>query len=261
MKLVAMLRVKDQILTIKECLTKLSELVDAIVIVDNGSIDGTLNIYKEFPKIKIIKKTKGFNEGRDKCLAHKCAKKLQPDWIVWLDGDEIFEKKATRQDLDRYIENPEINLVRFRMFNFWLSRNKFRVDGIWSRYNAFPQRQMWRNLPEAYFRNIPFHNGGIMGVKGRTITSIIRIKHYGYISKRQIENKIKTYAKLKKDAMSKKTLPASIQGMKRVKWLESSQRTINKAIQIGYWLYWGIAEQCYILSKTLTSFFKINFKS
>lgn len=35
MKLVAMLRVKNQILTIQECLDRLVELVDEIVVVDN----------------------------------------------------------------------------------------------------------------------------------------------------------------------------------------------------------------------------------
>jgi len=243
MKLVAMLRIKNQILTIKECLTKLSELVDEIVVVDNGSTDDTFQAYKEFSKVVKIKKTKGFHEGRDKCLAHKLAKRRKPDWILWIDGDEIFEKATSREDLKKYMQDSTHNLVKFRMYNFWLSKIRYRVDGIWGRYNSFPQRQMWRNLSSAYFRNIPFHNGGIMGVPGRHLTSLIRLKHYGFIRQEQIKAKNDTYEKMKNDPMAKKTLPVSTKGMVRWPWLESDNRLVNRLMQIGFYLFWGLIEK------------------
>ena len=51
MKLIGIMHVKDAIRTIEECLEKLSSLVDEIIIVDNGSTDGTLETYKKFSKI------------------------------------------------------------------------------------------------------------------------------------------------------------------------------------------------------------------
>jgi glycosyltransferase involved in cell wall biosynthesis len=242
MKLVAMLRIKDAILTIEDCLNKLSNLVDAIVIVDNGSTDGTLAVYKKFPKIKLIKKTKGFNEGRDKCLAHELAKSLNPDWIIWLDADEVFEKSVTRKDLEKYMTDSKLNLVKFRIFNFWLSKKYYRTDGIWLRYTSQPQRQIWRNIPKAYFRNIPFHNGGIMGIEKGIITSHLRLKHYGYIDQKQIKTREQIYNDLKNDAMSKKTLPTNQNNLKLNKWIEFTNSSVNRVWQYFQKAYWDIIE-------------------
>jgi len=206
MKLVAIVRVKNAKDTIKDCLSRLSDLCDEIIIVDNGSTDGTKKIYKKFHKIITINHTKGFNEGRDKNLLLKLAKKRNPDWILWIDQDEIFEEIASRKILDKYMNNPKVNLVQFRLFHFWLSKTKYRVDGIWKTYTAFPQRFMWRNLKSAYFRNWRFHSGGIMGVPQPHLTSFIRLKHYGYTNKRQVAKKYKFYTDLKDDPMSKKTI-------------------------------------------------------
>jgi len=234
MKLVAQIRVKDGILTIEECLNKLSDLVDEIVIVDNGSTDGTLEIYKKFPKIVDIAHTQGFDEGRDKRLELEMSKKRNPDWILWVDQDEIFEKSLKREDLEKYMQNPKINEVKFRMFNFWLSKTHFRIDGRWLKYSTIPQRQMWRNLPSVYFDPIRFHSGGAKGLTGKPIISNFRIKHYGYIAEIQIGNKQKTYDKLKSDPRSVKTLPMDIEGMKRMRFLESENGFINRIYQIIY---------------------------
>jgi glycosyltransferase involved in cell wall biosynthesis len=245
MKLVAMLRIKNQKLTIRECLDKLSQLVDEIVIVDNGSTDGTLDIYSKFSKIVKINKTSGFNEGRDKILAHKMAKSRKPDWIIWIDGDEIFEKSTTRLDFDKYMHNPNINRVTFRMYNFWMSEKHYRVDGIWHRYTAFPQRSLWRNLPQAFFENIPFHSGDVKGLPEKTIISPIRLKHFGYITKTQIKNREITYGKLKYLKQSQKTLPRSDINLKTRTWRYSKNRPLNQLIQQKEHLSWKIARGYY----------------
>lgn len=193
MKLVAILRIKNQILTIDECMARLSELVDEIVIVDNGSTDGTLETYKKYPKIVSVLHTEGFNEGRDKIMVLDEAKKRNPDWILWCDGDEVFEKHLTRKTLDRYMGNKKLNRIVFRMCNFWLSKKKCRYDGEYYLYTLHPQRSMWRNTESAYFRNLVIHNGDIMGVTGKPYISPYRIKHYGYVYKEKIEEKINIY--------------------------------------------------------------------
>ncbi len=194
MKLVAILRIKNQMLTLDDCISRLSDLVDEIVVLDNGSTDGTLEAYKKFPKIVKILQTEGFNEGRDKIMLLDEAKKLNPDWILWIDADEVFEKHLTREILNSYM-NSKYNRVAFRMCNFWLSQERCRYDHEYYLYTLHPQRSMWRNMPSAYFKDLVIHNGDIMGVSGKAYISPYRIKHYGYVYKQKIKEKMQTYIK------------------------------------------------------------------
>lgn len=251
MKLVAMLRIKNQILTIRECLNRLNDLVDEIVIVDNGSTDGTLEVYKEYKKIKAVKHTKGFDEGRDKIMVHELAKTRDPDWILWIDADEVFEDALTRKNLEKYMSNSKLNVVWFRLYHFWGQKKKFRIDGPWLKYTAFPQRMMWRNIKSAYFRDWKFHNGGIMGVPGNHITSHFRLKHFGYVYPEQLKNKKKTYTKLKKHPMSIKTLPFKSTCILQTTFIESQNQLLNRVIQKFIDIFFLVIEKNYQLLNLL----------
>ena len=192
MKLVAMLRVKDEIMWIEQCLARLSEFVDEIVILDNGSTDGTIEVYKNFPKIRTVLKTEGYHEGRDKIMLHEAAKELNPDWIIWCDGDELFEPAFDRTVVEQYMRS-HYNKVTFRMCNFWLSKKWFRIDDRYFAYTLNPQRSMWRNIPEAYFRDRKMHNGDIQAVPSPHYLSPYRIEHYGYANERKTRDKYERY--------------------------------------------------------------------
>lgn len=192
MKLVTILRIKNQIDTIDECITKLSDISDEIIVLDNGSTDGTLEVYAKYPAIVEILTTEGFNEGRDKIMLHEAAKLRNPDWIFWCDADEVFEENFTRAVAEEYMSSSH-NRVAFRMCNFWLSRKNCRYDSEYYLYTLHPQRSMWRNMKSAYFRNLIIHNGDIMGVPGKPYVSPYRLKHYGYVEKKKIEEKLAIY--------------------------------------------------------------------
>ena len=181
-------------LTLNDCISRLSELVDEIVVLDNGSTDGTLEEYKKFPKIVRILQTEGFNEGRDKIMLLNEAKKLNPDWILWIDADEVLEKQLTRKILDKYMAS-HYKRIAFRMCNFWLSDTRCRYDHEYYLYTLHPQRSMWRNMESAYFKDLVIHNGDIQGVSGKAYIPPYRIKHYGYVYKQKIEEKMQIYIK------------------------------------------------------------------
>jgi len=195
MRLAAMLRIKDQILTIDECMSKLSEIADEIIVVDNGSTDGTLQAYGKYPKIVKVLRTEGFDEGRDKVMILEEAKKSNPDWMLWIDADEIFENHFTRAVAEKYMRSRHDRIV-FRMCNFWLSRERCRYDSEYYLYTLHPQRSMWRNMPSAYFRNIKIHNGDIMGIPGKPYISLYRLKHYGYADRKKVEEKLALYSRV-----------------------------------------------------------------
>ena len=64
-KLIALLRVKDGILFADEWLKVMEKLVDEIVVVDNGSTDGTFELFSRHKLVVDIIQTFGFDEGRD----------------------------------------------------------------------------------------------------------------------------------------------------------------------------------------------------
>lgn len=195
MKLAAILRIKDQILTIDECLTKLSTIVDLIIVLDNGSTDGTLEAYKKFPKVVKVLHTTEFDEGRDKIMLLDEAKKTDADWILWIDADEIFENHFTREVAESYMRS-KYNRITFRMCNFWMNKKDCRYDGNYFLYTLHPQRSMWRNMPSAYFKNLKIHNGDIQGVSGPTLISPYRLKHYGYADPKKALEKMTLYQKV-----------------------------------------------------------------
>ena len=192
MKLVAILRVKDEILCVRDCFSKLSELVDEIVILDNGSTDGTIEAFDKFDKIVKIIHTEGYHEGRDKCLLLEEAKKRNPDWILWIDGDEIFEKNFTRSVIDEYMES-KYNKILFKLCHFWLSKEYFRINGPLFAYTVGPQRSMWRNAPDTHFSSRKMHNGDIRGINGPFYVSPYRLKHYGCVNKEKMKEKYDRY--------------------------------------------------------------------
>ncbi len=192
MKLIGIMHVKNAIRTIDECLEKLSSLVDEIIIVDNGSTDGTLEAYSKFPKIVALLHTEGYHGGRDVRLLLEEAKKRNPDWIMLIDSDEVFEKHLTRKVLEKYMKSAH-SVIYFRMYNFWLSKKRFRIDRDWLLYTLLPQRQMFRNLPGIYYQDIKVHYGPIQGIKGSVCTSPYRLKHFGYSFRDEVERKMQMY--------------------------------------------------------------------
>ncbi len=231
MKIVAMMRVKDAILTIHECLTNLSRLVDEIVIVDNGSTDGTLESYAQFPKIVDIAHTEGYDEGRDRALYLKMAKKRNPDWLLWIDSDEIFEQHANRKDLEKLMNRNDVNQISFRMYNFYFSKRQFRIDGTNRNYATWPQRSAWRNSEEAFFRNQKVHCGDVRGVDGRKVVSKIRIMHFTAVNQKQARQKAQIYASIKDPSAEKSSHYKAGKMSITLPWIESNNPYLNHAIQ------------------------------
>jgi len=194
MKLTAILRIKDQISTIDGCMSKLSSIADDIMVIDNGSTDGTLSAYGRYPKISKVLHTVGYDEGRDKIMLLEEAKKSGADWIMWIDADEVFEAHFTRDEAQRYMRSG-YSRITFRMCNFWLNKERCRCDGNYYLYNLHPQRSMWRNTEGAHFKDQKLHNGDIRGVTGKMFISPYRIKHYGYVDRGKMQEKLDRYLK------------------------------------------------------------------
>lgn len=191
-KLVVMLRVKDGIFFAEEWLQCFEKIADEIVVLDNGSTDGTYELLKAHPKVVAIEQTFDYNEGRDKIQMYEMARTRKPDWCLWIDIDEVFEPELTRKDFDKLMNRSWVNKYGFRRFHF-IDRENFA--GSWYRlnYSSGHDRILWREAPEGYFQNLIIDSPNVKNISGLTLNTNFRLKHLGYINKEIVDKKADIY--------------------------------------------------------------------
>jgi len=191
-KFVIMLRVKDGIFFAEEWLSCMEKIADEIVVLDNGSTDGTFDVLKSHPKVVDIVQTEGYNEGRDKNLLYERVRLRKPDWCLWVDIDEIFEPQLTRADFDKLMESRVFNKYAFRRFHF-MNRTHFAGSLYRLNYSAGHDRLMWRENASGYFQDLIIDSPNVKGIKGLKRNTNFRLKHLGYINKELVDKKAEIY--------------------------------------------------------------------
>ena len=219
-KFVVMLRVKDGMLFAEEWLRCFEKLADEIVVLDNGSTDGTYEHLKAHPKVVDIIRTEGYNEGRDKNLLYERTRQRQPDWILWIDIDEVFEPQLTRAHFDRLMRRKFVNKYAFRRFHF-IDREHFA--GSWFRlnYSAGHDRILWRESSSGYFENFILDSPNVKGIKGLKVNTNFRLKHLGYISKDLVDKKKELYLGLIAEEKKQSLNEMYLNNERPIKWIDN----------------------------------------
>lgn len=130
--LVAALRVKNETWVIRYTLSALSEFVDKIVVVDDGSTDGTVEVCKAFPKVVEIHENglrgeNQVNEAADWNRLTALARKYGATWILYTDADEMLEP-AIKEFVARLPDMSAYNMIRFRKISPWKGITHYRTD-------------------------------------------------------------------------------------------------------------------------------------
>lgn len=130
--LVAALRVKNETWVIKYTLSALSEFVDKIVVIDDGSTDDTVQVCKSFPKVvevfcNGIRDENQVDEAKDWNRMTELARKHGAEWILYTDADEMLEP-AIKDFARKLPELTQYNMIRFRKVSPWKRIDVFRTD-------------------------------------------------------------------------------------------------------------------------------------
>lgn len=198
-KLIAVYRVKNAARWMKRSLDSAAQFADGAVVLDTGSTDDTLKIAQSHP---LVLKTNvwrdEFNEREERNAAIQMALEFDPDWIISIDGDEVFEKAATRERFERLmnVPDPRIMAYGFHWYTFWDPYN-WRVDGIFGRICGWRMCRVIPGFKILEGNDLGLHCGNIpsMPVDGTVMTSI-RIKHYGYEDPQLRRQKYEFYTKI-----------------------------------------------------------------
>lgn len=179
------------------CLENCKQWSDEIVIYDDASTDDSLNIYLNYTDRNNI--IIGTENEFNKELYHKqklleLALSKDPDYIGWIDGDDIFDKALT-EDMQGFLNYlpSNIDAVWLHNVNLWRDECFYRVD---SEFNSNEKANIWRNNGNLkYEPSIGLHKPQTPIGLENYIKYGHNLIHYGFSSERSIVRKYLDYKK------------------------------------------------------------------
>jgi glycosyltransferase involved in cell wall biosynthesis len=210
-KIIGTYRVKNEERFIEKSLKSIMDICSEIVILDDNSTDKTMEICSSFDKVADIQKQYDLplDEVRDRNTLLQMALKRNPDFVLSIDGDEIFMSNAAEilfEELD--ILYPTNDVFEFQFLTCWDGTEQIRYDGIFGNYW---QKRLFRikNQPSNLkFKNTTnpgnLHCGSVpKNVHGfeNPIRSDVKIFHMASIDETLRKQKYDYYTKLDVDSI------------------------------------------------------------
>jgi glycosyltransferase involved in cell wall biosynthesis len=177
-------------------LTYFQPLVDAIVAYDDGSTDGSYETLLQYTPHVIRGGPNEFqNEISHKQLLLNKALQLNPDFLLWLDADEVLTANAAErlQSLCEQCIVNQIDGLAFHELNLWRSKSWRRLDSL---YNDGWFVRLWRVTPEIAYSDLKsgLHQPPYpTTLKTLENTPDIQVIHYGFSSPKHLAYKYLIY--------------------------------------------------------------------
>jgi SAM-dependent methyltransferase len=193
LKVLGAMRIKNESEWIQQSIESQLTLCDKLLIFDDHSTDDTRDIVQSFGKRCVLLRSPftGLDEARDKNFILRHIVAADPEWVFWIDGDEVLEERDVKHILGALYDET-IVAGSLRLLYFWDSTDKVRVDGVYAQ-TARTVLFRVRGQPEGlHFPTTGFGGNFHCGncpqglAAGRTETLRARIKHYGYSRGRSV---------------------------------------------------------------------------
>lgn len=174
----------------------ITPLVDAVVVYDDGSTDGSYEyLLSHTPHVFRSPRNDFADEARHKKLLLEEARRLNPDFILWLDADEVLASEDP-EDLQRacaWSEARNLDGVELHEINLWRSYSWKRLD---SAFDLGWFVRLWRVTPEIRWETLakglhqPPYPSSI-----RTVDRYpdLKVLHYGFANECNLAHKYLGY--------------------------------------------------------------------
>jgi len=178
---------------LRRCLGNMARYCDDIVVYDDGSTDDSVDVIREFTDRVIVGESNDFiNETAHRSMLLKKALTLGPDYLFWLDADEVLDRGGTCGGLRELCDTgisysfPEITLWRSLRW----ARTDYLGKGCFCR--------LWKNTGQL---DIPVRRGLHKQLypngTGPIERTTHRVLHYGYATRESIERRWDERTRLK----------------------------------------------------------------
>jgi len=195
------MRVKNEASHIHEVLSQALRLCQRAFVFDDHSSDDTVSICRSFGDLVTVFPSpfEGLDEARDKNFLLKEITNENPEWVLWIDGDEVLESAGPAQIQAAVAQSATAAAWYMRIAYLWDDPSQVRVDGL---FGGFRRLSLFRlrdqPLSLLTFRCTGhggnFHCGNVPdGLVGEHRDLSVRLKHYGYLTKQQRMNKYAFY--------------------------------------------------------------------
>lgn len=179
---------------LERCLRHMDRFCDDVVACNSGSTDDSLRIAERFTD-KVMTIPNDFRRelyAKQKVLDYVL--RLDPDWILWMDADEVFDRSGELggiRALCRHGDRKGIDAFSFRYYNLWKSYKRYRTDELW--FQGW-QPKLWRNTGELRFDvKEGLHNLQFPAGLGRIKRTTIGVVHYGFSTAAIVSQKYDMY--------------------------------------------------------------------
>ena len=187
---------------LKRVLEDARQYITDAVIIDDASTDNTPAICEEALKgipLRLIRnsESKFSYEVNLRRQQWDETLKVNPEWILFLDADQMFESKF-KDEVKKLVQDPDVDAYYFRQYDLW-DEDHYRDDHLW-RAHHIHWLYLFRYHPgvDYFWQETPLHCGSFpfTAFQFPLKCSSLRLKHYGWAREDLRKAKYQRYQKL-----------------------------------------------------------------
>lgn len=173
--------------------------VDEVVIIDDGSTDDTvdicLNCFTGIP-VHLVRNTQSKFANEVELRKQQWHETIgtNPEWILNLDADEMFENRFIKE-LPQLLNQMHTDAYCFRLYDFW-NEDHYREDENWCAHKTYrPFLVRYRPNFEYTWKKTPQHCGRFPSNIFQLPNSLsdLRLKHFGWMRQEDRNRKYNRY--------------------------------------------------------------------